>query len=103
MSTPNTWFITGAGRGLGIDIAQSALTAGHRVVATGRNADRVLAAIGEHENLFPVALDITDPVAAESAVEAAVERFGSLDVLVNNAGNFFAGFFENISPDQFRA
>ncbi len=99
----NVWFITGAGRGLGIDIAQSALAAGHSVVATGRDAARVEKAIGSHENLLAVALDITDPAAAETAATAAVERFGRIDVLVNNAGNFYAGYFENISPDQFRA
>ena len=97
------WFITGAGRGLGIDVAQSALAAGHSVVATGRDAARVETAIGAHENLFTVALDITDPAAAERATAAAVDRFGRIDVLVNNAGNFYAGFFENISSDQFRA
>jgi NAD(P)-dependent dehydrogenase (short-subunit alcohol dehydrogenase family) len=63
----------------------------------------VLAAIGEHENLLTVALDITDPAAAEAAAVAAVDRFGRIDVLVNNAGNFYAGYFENISPEQFRA
>ena len=63
----NVWFITGAGRGLGIDIAQSALAAGHSVVATGRDADRVEKAIGSHENLLAVALDVTDPAAAEKA------------------------------------
>lgn len=99
----NVWFITGAGRGLGIDIAQSALAAGHSVVATGRDAKKVLDAIGAHENLLTVALDITDPTAAERAKDAAVERFGRIDVLVNNAGNFYAGYFENISPEQFRA
>jgi NAD(P)-dependent dehydrogenase (short-subunit alcohol dehydrogenase family) len=103
MTDKNVWFITGAGRGLGIDIAQSALAAGHSVVATGRNAERVLAAIGEHPNLLAVALDITDPEAAKAAASAAVERFGRIDVLVNNAGNFYAGYFENISPEQFRA
>jgi NAD(P)-dependent dehydrogenase (short-subunit alcohol dehydrogenase family) len=103
MTEKNVWFITGAGRGLGIDIALSALVAGHSVVATGRDADRVLAAIGEHENLLTVALDITNPAAAEAAVESAVEQFGRIDVLLNNAGNFYAGYFENISPDQFRA
>jgi NAD(P)-dependent dehydrogenase (short-subunit alcohol dehydrogenase family) len=97
------WFITGAGRGLGIDIAQAALAAGHSVVATGRNADRVRAAVGEHENLFAVSLDVTDPDAATAATQAAVDRFGRIDVLVNNAGNFYAGYFENISPEQFRA
>src|SRR3954467_1839388 len=97
------WFITGAGRGLGIDIAQKALAAGHSVVATGRNPDEVLKAVGAHDNLLTVALDITDADAAIAAAEAAVERFGRIDVLVNNAGNFYAGYFENISPDQFRA
>lgn len=99
----NVWFITGAGRGLGIDIAQSALAAGHSVVATGRDPKKVLDAIGEHENLLTVALDITDEGAAEVAAQAAVARFGRIDVLVNNAGNFYAGYFENTSPAQLRA
>ncbi|MDR6905356.1 NAD(P)-dependent dehydrogenase (short-subunit alcohol dehydrogenase family) [Agromyces sp. 3263] len=99
----NVWFITGAGRGLGLDIAQAALSAGHSVVATGRDAARVEAAIGAHEHLFSVALDVTDPAGAERATAAAVDRFGRIDVLVNNAGNFYAGYFENLSPDQFRA
>jgi NAD(P)-dependent dehydrogenase (short-subunit alcohol dehydrogenase family) len=97
------WFITGAGRGLGIDIALKALSAGHFVVATGRNADRVLQAVGSHDNLLTLALDITDPEAAMAAVKTAVDRFGRIDVLVNNAGNFYAGYFEEISAEQFRA
>jgi NAD(P)-dependent dehydrogenase (short-subunit alcohol dehydrogenase family) len=97
------WFVTGAGRGLGVQIARKALAAGHSVVATGRNPDGVVKAIGEHKNLLAVALDITDPRAAAMAVQAAVDRFGSIDVLVNNAGNFYAGYFENIAPDHFRA
>ena len=97
------WFITGAGRGLGIEIARKALAAGHPVVATGRNADRVLQAVGAHDNLLTVALDITDPDAAIAAAKAAVDRFGRIDVLVNNAGNFYAGYFEEISAKQFRA
>ena len=97
------WFVTGAGRGLGIDIAQKALAAGHSVVATGRNPPAVLKAIEAHESLLTVALDITDPQAAIAAAQTAVDRFGRIDVLVNNAGNFYAGYFENISPDHFRA
>lgn len=97
------WLITGAGRGLGVDIARSALAAGHCVVATGRDAARVENAIGSHENLLAVALDVTDPAAAETAAAAAVDRFGRIDVLVNNAGNFYAGYFENTSPAQLRA
>jgi NAD(P)-dependent dehydrogenase (short-subunit alcohol dehydrogenase family) len=97
------WFITGAGRGLGVDIAQKALAAGHSVIATGRNADRVLQAVGAHDNLLTVALDITDPEAAIAAAKAAVDRFGRINVLVNNAGNFYAGYFEEISAKQFRA
>ncbi|MGG7655345.1 SDR family oxidoreductase [Kocuria rosea] len=97
------WFITGAGRGMGVDIAKAALAAGHAVVATARDAAKVTAAIGEQANLLAVSLDVTDPGASKAAVEAAVERFGRIDVLVNNAGNFYAGYFEEISPEQFRA
>ena len=96
------WLITGAGRGLGVDIAKAALGAGHAVVATGRDAARVAAAVGAHDNLLAIALDVTQPEDAQTAVEAAVARFGRLDILVNNAGNFFAGFFEELSPEQVR-
>lgn len=103
MSTKNVWFITGAGRGMGVDIAKAALAAGNAVVATGRNTDTVAKAIGQAEDVLVVKLDITDPVSVKAAVDAAVERFGRIDVLVNNAGNFIAGFFEEISPEDFRA
>ena len=102
MSDMKVWFITGTARGMGIDIAKAALDAGHAVVATARDAHRVSEVLGEHENLLPVSLDITDPDAAAAASQAAVDRFGRIDVLVNNAGNFYAGFFEEISPPQFR-
>jgi NAD(P)-dependent dehydrogenase (short-subunit alcohol dehydrogenase family) len=97
------WFITGAGRGMGVDIATAALAAGHAVVATGRNPERVSAAIGETDDLLAVKLDVTDPADAQAAVQAAVQRFGRIDVLVNNAGNFNAGFFEEINPQDLRA
>jgi NAD(P)-dependent dehydrogenase (short-subunit alcohol dehydrogenase family) len=97
------WFITGTGRGMGVDIARAALAAGHAVVATARNTDTVTAALGQEEDLLAVKLDVTDPSDAEAAVQATVDRFGRIEVLVNNAGNFYAGFFEEISPDDFRA
>ena len=103
MTQKKIWFVTGAGRGMGVDIARAALAAGSAVVATGRNPERVGTAVGPHEDLLTVALDVTDPASAQAAVDAAVERFGRIDVLVNNAGNFYAGFFEEISPEDFRA
>jgi NAD(P)-dependent dehydrogenase (short-subunit alcohol dehydrogenase family) len=103
MHTKKVWFITGAGRGMGVDIAKAALAAGNAVVATGRNIDTVRKAIGQADDLLVVTLDITDPASARAAVQAAVERFGRIDVLVNNAGNFIAGFFEEITPEDYRA
>ena len=102
MTEKKVWLITGAGRGLGVDIAKAALTAGHAVVATGRDAAKVAAALGDHENLLAIKLDVTRPQDAQGAVEAAVAEFGRIDILVNNAGNFFAGFFEELSPEQIR-
>ena len=103
MTDKKIWFITGAGRGMGVDIAKAALAAGDAVVATGRNPNTVTAALGRDEDLLVVKLDVTDPADAQAAVTAAVERFGRVDVLVNNAGNFYAGFFEEITPGDFRA
>jgi NAD(P)-dependent dehydrogenase (short-subunit alcohol dehydrogenase family) len=103
MTDKKVWLITGAGRGMGADIARAALAAGYAVVATGRNTGTITAALGQDDDLLAVQLDVTDPAAAEAAVRAAVERFGRIDVLVNNAGNFYAGFFEEISPQDFRA
>jgi NAD(P)-dependent dehydrogenase (short-subunit alcohol dehydrogenase family) len=103
MSTKKIWFITGAGRGMGVDIARAALAAGHAVVATGRNTERVSAALGAHDDLVVVKLDVTSLDDAEAAARAAVDRFGRIDVLVNNAGNFYAGFFEEISRQDFRS
>ena len=103
MTDKKVWFITGAGRGLGVDIATAALAAGHAVVATGRNAERVSSALGAYDDLLVVTLDVTDPAGIQAAVRAATDRFGHIDVLVNNAGNFNAGFFEELSAEDFRA
>jgi NAD(P)-dependent dehydrogenase (short-subunit alcohol dehydrogenase family) len=96
-------FVTGAGRGLGTDIAREALAAGHQVVATGRRPEEVEKILGgPHDDLLVIKLDITSTEDAQDAAQAAVDRFGAIDVLINNAGNFYAGFFEEISPEQMR-
>jgi NAD(P)-dependent dehydrogenase (short-subunit alcohol dehydrogenase family) len=100
MADKRVWLITGAGRGMGVDIAQAALAAGHAVVATGCNTEAVADIVGEADDLFVVELDITSLASAEAAVQAAVDRFGRIDVLVNNAGNFYAGYFEELTPKQ---
>ena len=102
MAETRVWIITGAGRGLGVHIAKAVLASGHAVVATGRDSAKVAAAVGNHDRLLAVKLDVTRPQDAQAAVEAAVARFGRIDVLANNAGNFFAGFFEELSPEQVR-
>jgi len=103
MTHKKVWLVTGAGRGMGVELAKAALGARNAVVATGRNPERVSAALGAHDDLLVVKLDVTDPADAQAAVQAVVERFGRIDVLVNNAGNFYAGFFEEITPGDFRA
>jgi NAD(P)-dependent dehydrogenase (short-subunit alcohol dehydrogenase family) len=100
MSKKKVWFITGAGRGMGVEFARAALAAGHAVVASGRDIERVSKALGPSSDLLSVELDVTRPHDAEAAVRAAVDRFGRIDVLVNNAASFHAGYFEELTPDQ---
>src|SRR3989441_642942 len=100
MSSKKVWFITGAGRGMGVDFARAALEAGHAVVASGRDSDRVSKALGQSKDLLPVKLDVTSRADAEAAARAAVDRFGRIDVLVNNAASFYAGYFEELTPEQ---
>jgi NAD(P)-dependent dehydrogenase (short-subunit alcohol dehydrogenase family) len=97
------WFITGAGRGMGVEFAKAVLAAGYKLVATGRDAKRLTQVLGTSDNLLTVTLDVTKPADAEHAVRAAVDRFGRIDVLVNNAASFYAGYFEELTPEQFDA
>ena len=101
MSKKETWFITGAGRGMGLDFAQAALEAGHAVVAAGRDQAAAAKSIGKSDDLLTVRLDVTNRAEAEAAVQAALDRFGRIDVLVNNAASFYAGYFEELTPEEF--
>jgi NAD(P)-dependent dehydrogenase (short-subunit alcohol dehydrogenase family) len=94
------WFITGAARGMGLEFARAVLAAGDSLVASGRDTDRFAQALGSSSNMLTVRLDVTRPAEAEAAVKAAVDRFGRIDVLVNNAASFFAGYFEELTPEQ---
>jgi NAD(P)-dependent dehydrogenase (short-subunit alcohol dehydrogenase family) len=100
MSSKKVWFITGAGRGMGVNFAKAALAAGHSVVASGRDKDRVVKNLGQSNDLLAVVLDVTNRANAEKAVRSTVERFGRIDVLVNNAASFYAGYFEELTPEQ---
>jgi NAD(P)-dependent dehydrogenase (short-subunit alcohol dehydrogenase family) len=99
-SGKKVWFITGAGRGMGLDFAKAVLAAGHSLVATGRDPGRLTELLGESSELLTAKLDVTRPEDAQAAVRSTVERFGRIDVLVNNAGTFEAGFFEELTPEQ---
>jgi len=100
---PIVWLITGASRGFGLEIVRRALGRGDRVVATARRPEQITDAVGEHENLLVTALDVTDQDSVDSAVAQAVERFGRIDVLVNNAGHGFVGALEEVSDAELRA
>jgi NAD(P)-dependent dehydrogenase (short-subunit alcohol dehydrogenase family) len=89
----STWFITGSSRGFGRALVEAARQAGHHVVATARNTDQLEdLALAHPESLFAVALDVTDATGAASALQAGIDRFGRLDVIVNNAG------YSNVAP-----
>ncbi|WP_321814711.1 MULTISPECIES: oxidoreductase [unclassified Paraburkholderia] len=96
------WFITGASRGIGALIAEAALANGNAVVAAGRNVAAIVERLGESDALLPVALDVTDEAQAQTAVQAATEKFGRIDVLINNAGFGLLGAIEESSDKDVR-
>ena len=100
MADRTVWLITGAARGMGESFVRATLAAGHAVVATGRRPDDITKVFGTRDDLLAVRLDVTSVDEATAAVAAAVDRFGRIDVLVNNAGASFKGFFEEMSPRQ---
>ncbi|WP_421736398.1 oxidoreductase [Caulobacter sp.] len=95
-----TWFITGAARGLGAQITERALQAGDNVIATARDPSAVATRFGERANLLAARLDVTQPAEAKTAVQAALDRFGAIDVLVNNAGYGLVGAVEEASASE---
>ncbi len=97
------WFITGAARGFGALVARKALEQGDAVVATARNPETVTDRIGEHANLLPVALDVTNEAQATAAAQAAIDRFGRIDVLLNNAGFGLMGAVEEATAAEVEA
>jgi NAD(P)-dependent dehydrogenase (short-subunit alcohol dehydrogenase family) len=98
------WFITGASRGFGLEITREALSRGDSVIATARNPQAVLDALPDGgDRLFAVGLDVSSPEQVSAAVDAAIERFGRIDVLVNNAGRGLVGAVEETSDAEARA
>ncbi len=95
-----TWFITGASRGFGARIAELALVRGDNVVATARNSASIIEKFGERQNLLATPLDVTDEDQGRQAVKRAVERFGRIDVLLNNAGFGLLGAVEEASGEE---
>jgi NAD(P)-dependent dehydrogenase (short-subunit alcohol dehydrogenase family) len=101
MTKNRVYLITGASSGLGLEIAKIALAEGNKVVATGRNADKVSKALNDtSDNLLVAKMDVSNVNEIETVISSAIEKFGTIDVLVNNAGNFYAGFFEGLSQHQ---
>lgn len=98
------WLITGSGNGLGRDIVEAALAAGDNVVAGARRPEELAPLVAQYkERITPVALEVRDEAAAKAAVKTAVDTYGRLDVLVNNAGYGLFAPFEQISAEDFKA
>ncbi|GGZ21882.1 short-chain dehydrogenase/reductase [Echinicola pacifica] len=103
MSTQKVWFITGASKGMGLEITKAVLDNGDKVIATSRNTEALLEKIEEYEgNLLPIKLDITKEKEVKNAISKGIDEFGQIDVVVNNAGYNLLGNIEEISDAEFR-
>jgi len=103
MSTKKTWFITGASKGLGLSLVKQLLSLGHQVAATSRSLDDLNSAVGENNtNFLALTADLKTEASVNKAVNAAIARFGKLDVVVNNAGYGQAGSLEELSDKESR-
>ncbi len=103
MDTQKVWFITGAFKGMGLEITKAVLKNGDKVIATSRNTDTLLEKFEHHErNLFPIKVDITNEKDVENAISKGIDKFGQIDVVVNNAGYNLLGNIEEISDVEFR-
>lgn len=97
------WFITGASKGFGLELAKAALASGDTVVATARDPESIGKAIGKNDRLLTLKLDVTDESQAKKAVESALAKFGQIDVLVNNAGRGLVGSVEETTAEEVRS
>lgn len=103
MSKQKVWFITGASKGMGLEISKAVLNNGDKVIATSRNAETLLEKIGDYkDNLLPLKLDITKETDVKNAIARGIEKFGQIDVVVNNAGYNLLGNIEELSDTEFR-
>ena len=103
MSTQKVWFVTGASKGMGLEITKAALESGGKVIATSRNTNALLEKIvGHKDNLLPVKLDVTNEKDVKKAISKGIGHFGQIDIVVNNAGYNLLGNIEELSDGEFR-
>ncbi|TVT43455.1 SDR family NAD(P)-dependent oxidoreductase [Hymenobacter setariae] len=103
MSTPKTWFVTGASQGLGLALVKRLLREGHQVAATSRNAETLAQAVGITSNAFlPLQVDLGSDVSVQAAIAQAISAFGRLDVVINNAGYGIGGSIEELTDAETR-
>jgi len=103
MSNQKVWFITGASKGMGLEVAKTVLAKGDKVIATSRDLREQQENIGsDNEHLLSLKVDITNETEVKSAIENGIEKFGRIDIVLNNAGYYLVGSLEEISNEEFR-